>query len=145
MAQNIKELLRSVLENQNNWKITLLKNWPSIIGGLNHKVKIEKIRQDTLILGVYDSCWLQELYLLSPILLKTINEKLEKGYIKKVRFKQIGIKKTKKIRKNQKQTIGKKNIRLTKKEEETLKKIKDPGLEKALREFLIRCHCIRDL
>jgi len=145
MANNIKKIMQTIWSEKNNWKIQLLKNWPNIIGNLKSKVRLEKIQNDTLILGVYDSCLLQELYLLSPVLLKTINEKLEKPHIKRLRFKQAGIKKTKKEKVYIKKTKTEKNIELTKKEKEILKKIKDPDLEKALIKFLTRCHQENDL
>ena len=48
---------------------------------------LEKIEGNTLIIGVYQASWLQELYLLSTVLLKTINNNLKYPYIKKLRFK----------------------------------------------------------
>ncbi|MFC1842708.1 DUF721 domain-containing protein [Candidatus Dependentiae bacterium] len=139
MAQNIKNVINTVFSKQNSWKIKLLQNWPSIIGKLKSKVRLEKINKDSLVLGVYDSCWLQELYLLSPILLKKINEKLENQQFKRLRFKQVGIKKNKQQKKPIKQEIEISVTKLTKREEETLQKIKDPDLCQALRDFLIKC------
>jgi len=139
MAQKIKDVLPSVFENKNSWKMKLLQHWPSIIGKLKSKVRIEKIQKDTLVLGVYDSCWLQELYLLSPVLLSTINEKLENVRFKRLRFKQAGIKKVKRNKKEKEVAKEKKERNLTKKEELTLQRIKDPELEKVLKKFLIRC------
>jgi len=144
MAHEIKNLLKKFLNVEDNWKITLLRQWIYIIGELQTKVCLEKIHDDFLTIGVYDSCWLQELYLLSPILLKTINEKLENRPIKRLRFKQVGRryiaqKKNKAIDK----TIGK-NIILTTDEQETLKHIKDPALEKVLKKFLMRCYQYRE-
>lgn len=140
MAHNIKNLLHNFLENENNWKLTLLRHWPHIIGDLRTKVCLEKIHKETLVLGVYDSCWLQELYLLSPILLKKINEKLENVHIKKLRFKQTGKKHIKEKKSTTTKKIVNKKITLTDNEKETLKNIKDPDLESALRKFLIRCY-----
>ena len=141
MTQDMKNILHSVLQKQNNWKIRLLQNWPFIMGKLQNKVRLEKINDDSLVLGVYDSCWLQELYLLSPILLKKINEKLENKQFKKLHFRQVGIKKNKVTKKEKIKEETKNNkIALTKKEKETLKKIKDPDLSSALKSFLLRCH-----
>ena len=145
MAHEIKEILKTVFKNKNNWKIKLLQQWPHILGSLATKVRLEKICGDTLVLGVYDSCWLQELYLLSPVLLKTINEKLESTHIKRLRFKQAGIKKIKKSRENKKRSEQKKEITLTQRERDALTKIKDPGLGKALEGFLMQCHRSKDL
>jgi len=145
MAKKIKNVIHSVFSKKNNWKIQLLQHWPKIIGELKTKVRLEKIQKDALVLGVYDSCWLQELYLLSPILLKRINQKLESHTFKRLRFKQVGIKKSKKIRTRKKGALTNKKITLTSKQKETLKKIKDPGLCDALKSFLERCHQEEDL
>ena len=145
MAKKIKNILDSVFCKKTNWKIELLQNWPNIIGQLKTKVRLEKINNDSLVLGVYDSCWLQELYLLSPILLKKINEKLENHTFKRLRFKQVGMKEYKKKRKTKRGVLIHKEIILTTKEKETLKKIKDPDLCDALRSFLVRCHQGKDL
>src|SRR5438105_15060368 len=88
MAANLKELLQTLINPHKNWKTDLLYRWKDITGSLYSKVRIERIHDDTLILGVFHSCWMQELYLLSPLLLKTINEKLDQPHIKQIRFKQ---------------------------------------------------------
>src|SRR5690349_13440966 len=95
MTIQIKNILEDILGqgNNNSWQLHLIKNWSSIIGKLSTKVKLEKISNDTIVLGVYDSCWMQELYLLSDELLKKINSKLDEPKIKQIRFKQIGFKK----------------------------------------------------
>ncbi len=140
MAQPIKQLIHAVFDQPDNWKIDLLRNWDSIIGNLNTKVYLEKITDDTLVLGVTDSCWLQELYLLSHVILQVINEKLDRPRIKQLRFKKIGIRPVKK----QTYTAPKPRTRtkrpLTQKEQRALTHIKDAQLQQALEDFLIRCY-----
>lgn len=140
MAKTIKELLSFALKSEDNWKINLLQNWPDIIGDLKSKVQLEKVQDATLILSVVDACWLQELYLLSPILLRAINEKLDQPRIKRLRFKQAGIKKEikKRTQKTQKKVIG--PITLTTRQESALNNIQDPQLSEALKRFLARCY-----
>lgn len=149
MAKEIKNVISSILSNQNDWKIKLLQSWPEIIGQLKSKVVLEKINSDSLVIGVYDSCWLQELYLLSPILLKKINKKLETQCFKRLRFKQIDIKSYKKSEKAEKYDHKKTVIVLTKKENEALEKIpekiKDADLCDSIKNFLIRCHVNQEL
>lgn len=140
MARILKNILRSVLKTGSSWKTDLLHNWPDIIGDLGSKVRLEKIQETTLILSVADACWLQELYLLSPILLKAINEKLDQPRIKRLRFKQAG---TKKITRTQQAHTHKKqlkNVTLSQKEHAVLAKISDPQLSSALKSFLVRCY-----
>ena len=138
MTKNIKDLLNHFIDSENDWKIKLFKDWPNIIGNLNNQVKIEKIEGNTLILGVYSSSWMQELYLLSNILLKKINESIGKPKIKRIVFKQtqkpVIIKKTFVKKRTYKKVI------LTNKEIQTLEKIKDPELKLELKNFLIKCY-----
>jgi hypothetical protein len=140
MALNLKELLHALIRPEKNWKTDLLYRWHDIIGSLHSKVRIEKIYDDALILGVANSCWMQELYLLSPLLIKTINEKLDQPYIKQIRFKQVGLKSVQKNKAPQSTTKKNKDIQLTKEDERSLTKIADPALRNALKAFRMRCY-----
>jgi len=140
MAQHIKTLLRSLVSPQNSWKHTLLQNWHNIFGNLSTKITLEKIYNNTIVLGVYDSCWMHELYLLSPLLLNKINENLDQDRIKQVRFKQTGRKKGKKNLSPKKSTTSRKQFSLSPTEECALTKIDDLQLRNALKEFRIRCY-----
>jgi len=140
MAKPIRNVLDTFLKTNNSWKAQLLQDWPKIIGKLQDKVSIEKVQDATLILSVADACWLQELYLLSPVLLKTINQKLDRPRIKRLRFKQAGIKEKKKKAVVQKKRPIKKPKPLSKKELDALKKIDDAQLSSVLEQFLQRCH-----
>ncbi len=140
MALYLKDILHTIINPEQNWKTDLLYKWNDIIGPLHSKVRIEKIYDNTLILGVLNSCWMQELYLLAPLLIKTINEKLDQPYIKEIRFKQIGIKHHKKIKIAPAVIKKKKEVVLTQEDEYALAKITDPVLQEALKAFRIRCY-----
>lgn len=74
--KHIEQTLTSLFQKSNDnqfWKINLLQNWPKIVGNIANKVMIYKIHKDTITLGVFELCWMQELYTLSPMLLKKIN------------------------------------------------------------------------
>lgn len=143
MTQKIDTIIQKILSKEQSWHIQLLSNWNSIMGPLHSKVQLEKIEHETLILGVFDSCWMQELYLLSPLLLKTINQNLDQPRIKQLRFKTIGTIKSKKIKVgSQKKEI--KQVELSRQEKEALKMIADTELQKALKNFLIRCYQERE-
>ncbi|MCF7900417.1 DUF721 domain-containing protein [Candidatus Babeliales bacterium] len=140
MAQQLKHLLRSVFKKE-NWKLELLSNWESVVGNLADKMRLEKIEGGTLHIGVYQSSWMHELYLLSAVLKKTINTHLGNTYITHIRLKYVektSIKEQKQIKTVQK--IIYTPIVLTTKEEHALTKIKDSELQKALHNFLSRCH-----
>lgn len=140
MTKSIKDLIPHIIQSNNNWKFTLLNSWQEIFGTLSSKVHLEKIQEDTLILGVQDSCWLQELYLLSPILLKSINKTLDQPRIKHLRFKTIGKKKeaqAKEVKPKQSQKI---EMHLNPNEQKALQKLKDDQLGLALKNYLLRCY-----
>lgn len=137
--KNINQLITAVLKKNNDWKIQLLRDWPTIIGHLHDKVSVEKVLDDTLILGVTDSCWLQELYMLSHVLLRTINQKLDQPRIKQLRFKKSGSKKIKKKTVKQ-QKKPQKAITLTSYELKKAAQCNDKHLGEALKKYLIRCY-----
>lgn len=140
MTQHISQLLTHLMEPSTQWKISLLQNWKQIIGNLSTKVTIEKILNDTVVLGVYDSCWLQELYLLSPMLIHMINTQLGKEYIKYLRFRLIADKKTKKTKDTHHAIHVPPAYKFSNQELKALEKVPDPVLQEALKRFRVRCH-----
>lgn len=139
MPKHVHTFLSSLLPKQENWKVQLLSNWQSIMGNLHTKVQLEKIYEDTLVLSVNNAAWLQELYLLSPMLLNAINQKLDQPRIKHLRFKQAGIR-VAPIQKGETQTKHYKHVAFTADERAVLNNMKDPQLREALQAFLIRCY-----
>ncbi len=139
---HIKNIVNQIIKSscpETSWKNNIMQNWQDIMGPLAHKIFIEKIYKDCIVLGVTDSCWMQELHMLSDMIKKKINQNLDKPYIQNVQFKYS----SKKIARVQK----KKNIvslppefkPLTKLEQEALIQIKDPELSQALTRFLEKC------
>ena len=100
---------------------------------------LEKLQGTTLVVGVHQQAWLQELYILSSVIIKTINDQLDEHKIEKIQFKLAASKKKTERPIEQINTFNTKNITLTKKEEITLTTIQDPELREALKSFLIRC------
>jgi hypothetical protein len=109
------------------------------MGALHDKVTVEKLTDDMIVLGVIDSCWLQELYLLSNLILTSINKSLENHQLKTVRFKQAG---SKPKQKKQEVPVPLREITVTLRshEQKALNAITDPDLQSALHHFLIRCY-----
>ncbi|MDR3646070.1 MAG: DUF721 domain-containing protein [Candidatus Babeliales bacterium] len=141
MSTQIKDLLHTIfkdIKNNDAWQVYLLTNWNSIIGNLQSKVKLEKIYEDTLVLAVYDSSWMQELFLMSNMLIIKINSKLDAPRIKHLRFKIAERAKVKKV--IVKNIEPEKKIYLNSQELTALSKITDPELNEGLKNFLIRCH-----
>ncbi len=137
--QNIKSFLNIFIQPQKSWKKKLLQEWPTIIGPLAANVSLEKIYDELIILGVPDSCWLQELYLLSDTILATVNKSLDQPRIKQVRFKQVLHKKKNQKVEEQKQKNETQSRSLSNEEKKALDKIEDPQLKRSLHTFLSRC------
>ncbi len=141
MTFHIKTFLSPLLQSsQQSWKITLLNKWPEIMGNLARHVSIEKIHADCIVLGVQNSSWLQELYLMGPTILETINQNLDHPRFKTVRFKQKGstpVRKKKPERHVAPKTI---QISISSREQRALDRITDPELKEVLHSFLVRCH-----
>lgn len=144
MARPLKNLLQNVFKSE-NWKLKLLSQWDTIAGNLADKMRLEKIEGETLIIGVYQASWMQELYLLSNVLKKSINEHLGYPYVKRLRFKHAAprSKKVTPLIKTETQASTNKTekpITLSGSEQKALGKIKDTQLKEALHNFLSRCH-----
>jgi hypothetical protein len=143
MTRPLRDFLRIILPSASDheWKVKLLQSWTSIMGNLASKVRLEKIEEESLTLGVFDACWMQELYLLTPMLLATINQKLDRPRIKQLRFKRVGIYACAHVQPQKKRSPITTTMRpLTRREEQALSKIADVQLCNALRSFLQRCN-----
>jgi hypothetical protein len=139
MVVNLTELLKLNLTRKTDaWRVRIITDWPQIVGTLQERARVEKVYEDTLVLGVYDSCWMQELYLLSNMIMHKVNQYLGAKYVLKIRLKYV-----------QKQTFKHLAVvtdqvtvceQLTAKEKRSLQKVADPELQVALQNFLIRCY-----
>ena len=143
MFYSIKQIMPNVLDINQNWRLILLKNWSIIVGNLNQHIRLEKIQDDTLVIGVYEPQWLQELHLMSNVLIKSINKNLANNYIKKIKFKLV----EKKIAIKQVNTNNSENnfnislkYQLNSKQEIALEKIGDLQLKNYLLDFLSICN-----
>jgi hypothetical protein len=142
MFKTLKSVLKGSFGiNTNSWKTKLLSEWPTIVGTLHDKMTVEKVYEDTIVIGVYEASWLQELYMLSAVLIKTINSHLDKPYIKKIRFKHASrtVQKHTVKKHFKKTTTERKKITLNSIEARALLKIKDKDTRDALHSFLSRC------
>lgn len=147
MALGMHELLRGIFKND-EWKFQLLSEWTSIVGNLSDKMRLEKIDNDTLVIGVYQATWLQELYLLSNVLLHSINKHLKHPHVKKLRFKHASVHEHKNTSQEAAVVEPLKKVQpfiLSYDERRALSTIKDQDLKQALQGFLQRCHTQRNL
>lgn len=132
------DLLLNQSFQSNGWKISLIKNWPKIIGNLHTKISLQKIYQNSVVIGVYDNHWMQELYLMSKLIMKKINNHLKEPKITNIRFQYLE-KQTRKEHIKEIVSYDMKPIHLSVSEKRALKKIEDKELSTALQRFLQRC------
>jgi hypothetical protein len=88
--KHIEQTLSSLFKKSNDnqfWKVNLLQNWSKIVGTMASKVMIHKVYERSITLGVYELCWMQELYILSPMIQKKINDFLGSQQIQTIRFR----------------------------------------------------------
>lgn len=142
MTFHIKTFLSPLLQKkEQNWKIALLSKWPEIMGNLSNHVSVEKIQNDSIVLGVQNSSWLQELYLMGPTILETINKSLDQPRFKTIRFKQRGTEPPrKKETKRTAPSFWKAPVTISDSEQRALNNIEDSALKEVLHAFLVRCH-----
>lgn len=148
MSKKIGKILIDVIPKEHHWKITLLSHWEAIIGNLKEKVRIEKITNNSLTLGVCHSTWAQELYFLSPLLKKKINVILKSEKIKNIKFKTVDRTKGKKSFQGKKTKVLQESIchqehSLTILEHSKLQTIENPELAHVLEQFYLRCKTIK--
>ena len=137
IEQALSSFFKKSTDNQ-FWKANLLQNWSTVVGSLSSKMMIHKIYEDSITLGVYELCWMQELYILSPMIQKNINDFLGVQQIKTVRFRAA----FPKNKQEKKKAILKDDTikQLTPQEEASIRSIKDPDLAHSLKLLLEKCH-----
>lgn len=146
MATSLKDLLHTIIPHQTSWKVELQHNWKNIVGHLHEHVQLLKVYENALLLGVKDSSWLQEMYLLTPLLIETINKSLDKPYINKLHFKNVGDgEQTQQFgapQPKEKEPHPKRQFKqhLTNFQQETLDRVEDPELRESLKQLLLTCY-----
>jgi len=140
MAIQLKELISNLLNVHGDWHISILENWDQIVGYLSKYTYVCSIKNDTIFLGVFESVWMQELFLMSDNLIDSINDFIGSEKIKHVRLKLMP-KRVQRKMKEKAVTVCYKSrlaLRLTDTQELALSTIKDEELKKFLVNFLER-------
>lgn len=140
---SLKDLVPLVVDAHTDWRILLLKNWDTIVGFLSTRTRLEKVTPTMIVVGVYESHWMQELYLLSPVLIDSINNFLGKPYIKQARFKLVEERTMPshfKAPEKKRMVVG--EIVLTRNQQRALDKISDPQMKEALIGFWGKCQVL---
>lgn len=139
MPLMLKTVVDAFLEKHADWRLTILRDWDKIMGPLHSKVCVEKISDDTVFLGVYDSAWMTELHLLSRLIIRNINNALKTPCITALRLRLTARKPIVKFTKPDVLAPTPKTVVLTEVQKQALGTIKDPQLQDALKQLLLRC------
>lgn len=141
MARHIKFFFTPILPAYEPWKLKLMHEWKTILGDLHEHAILINIHNNILTIGVYDSTWLQELYILSCVLLQTINSYLGGEHITSLRFKTVGREQARytkapaiTVRQHERRSYT-----LCPQEQRALTAIRDTELRTALEGYLNRC------
>jgi hypothetical protein len=86
MSRSSNNIIFNLVKAEHRWKAHLLSMWDGIVADLADKVTIERISDDTLVIGVTHPCWAQELMMSSNHLKFKINRALDGKKILKIRF-----------------------------------------------------------
>jgi hypothetical protein len=129
--------LKDIFNNINqikkiSWHYEFIKSWPTIARGLEEHLSIGKILKDTVTLEVHESSWMQEVHLLSPVILNRIQQFYP--VIQKIKVTKINKKRV---------TLKKENLsfnKITDQEKNVVKIIKDKDLAKALLNYYTICN-----
>lgn len=148
MPKVVGKILVDIIPEQHLWKIKLFHHWNSIIGNMKGKVRIEKLTENSLVLGVCHATWAQELFFLSPMIKKKINTLLKEEKIKNIRFKTVTFESQKKCIQPKKDFMQPKTQKslehcLTITEHGTLEAMNNAELATALEQFYVRCKKIK--
>jgi len=80
------DAVASCLSRHDTWQNYLLQHWSDIVGDLHTRICLERIKGDTLFIGVHDVHWMHELFCLGQELIAHINGHLTDAPVKQVRF-----------------------------------------------------------
>lgn len=83
---SLRDLLGVVVPRPADWRIALIAGWQKAVGDLHTQMRLEKIEGSCLVVAVYDSHWMHELFMLTPVIIKTINEFLGSEEVAQMRF-----------------------------------------------------------
>lgn len=140
MGKRLNDIITTVIPQEHQWKLTILREWPTLIGDMHHHISIHTIQNDILILQAAHPAWAQELSFLTGILKKKINALFPQEYIKTIRFQVGTIKKKTQVAQAAPSSLKKPAPReLTNHEKACLSRVKDQELQQILSDFLRVC------
>ncbi|MCL5436877.1 MAG: DUF721 domain-containing protein [Candidatus Dependentiae bacterium] len=130
----LSDCVGRLLPSGRDWHTRLAREWHGAVGELAERMRLERVRGDLLIIGVYDLHWIAELYHLAPRIIEQINGFLGARYVAQLRFV-VAVRKAGKKREAAEVEAQKPVARLTARHEQVLSSIKDGQLHDVLEKF----------
>ena len=127
--------MNAVLPRPNDWQTRLAREWPNAVGTLSERMRLEQVKGTLLIVGVYDSHWISELFILAPRIIEEINRFLGENYVTQMRFVIANRTRFHKKTKTSENVTPKPRARMSSRQEKVLSSIKDRQLHDALEKF----------
>jgi len=143
MARLLRDIVPQILSHD-EWQVVLARQWKEAVGNLKTRIRLEKIFDDTLVVGVYEYHWMQELYLLSPLLQDSLNKFLGHQRINHLRFVLVEDRKRVPRKPKPKLLVRPETVVLSIQQESALLTIEDEAFRKTLREYWGRCSALED-
>ncbi len=131
----LAECMSAVLPRAHDWQTRLAREWPNVVGTLSERMRLEQVKGTMLVIGVYDSHWISELFLLTPRIIEEINKFLGSNQVTHLRF--VIAKRTSSHKKTEffENSEQKPRARMSPRQEKVLSSIKDRQLHDALEKF----------
>lgn len=82
----LSDCLGTLLSQKNDWRTYLAREWHKAVGALADRMRLESVKNDLLIVGVYDPHWITELHYLAPQIIQEINTFLGGSRITRLQF-----------------------------------------------------------
>ena len=140
MAFSLHDLVATIVgEDQDDWRKRLMKEWPTIVGNLHQRMRLERVMNETAVIGVYEIHWMQELYMISDMIVSTINQKLGGVYVHKIRFVVADKAHERKEKKRAVLAAACRQKSLAAPQKAALTKIQDQKLKEALSQLWSQC------
>ena len=143
MITSLEALIPQVLNTSHDWRLQLLQNWHTIVGSLKTRICLEHIYGTVVVIGVYETHWIQELNCLSRVLLQAINASLGQERVTQIKFRHSAKRSYPKPTRPLAPTVCvQAEINFTPEQRRMLERIGDQALCTALTAFFIRCTAV---
>lgn len=139
MSLSLDGLITHLLHGDDDWRKRLVKEWPSIVGDLHKRMRLEKVAHDVVVIGVYEVHWMHELYMMSSMITDVINKKLGGTFVTKIRFTVVNQTETKTKKSSALNQASVSSRPLAEPQKKALDNIQDQQLQEALSKLWQRC------